>query len=272
MQTVEDFAVKELVVLTGYEEEIVRQMAAQALSMQQQETNQYFLDLFGTSQEILDFIERFNQKRFPMQQMGAWSERLVKEEPKIQVEQKPIKKKKKKRMERVGNAPLGFEGREVCECMATEHQLITNCLECGKIICEYEGTESCPSCGTSIAGTVTLSGDYDTALARKERLLDYDQNATQRTHVHDVATDFDTSQLYNRWKSKEEKLELQQQLEAQEQREREAKSRRVMTLNLDSQTITFEKESVPKLSESSGVYRRNLGQKAPQFIAQSHVS
>ena len=32
-----------------------------------------------------------------------------------------------------------LKGRHVCECMATKHDLVNNCLQCGKIVCSQEG-------------------------------------------------------------------------------------------------------------------------------------
>ena len=32
-----------------------------------------------------------------------------------------------------------LEGRRSCSCQATKHDLINNCLSCGKVICKQEG-------------------------------------------------------------------------------------------------------------------------------------
>ncbi|KAJ3189775.1 hypothetical protein HDU85_000059 [Gaertneriomyces sp. JEL0708] len=53
-------------------------------------------------------------------------------------------------MVKVGNAPAGFGGRVVCECLAAKHGLVTNCLNCGKIVCRLEGPGPCPCCGTPV--------------------------------------------------------------------------------------------------------------------------
>ena len=34
-----------------------------------------------------------------------------------------------------------LEGRRGCNCQATKHDLINNCLSCGKIVCKQEGIE-----------------------------------------------------------------------------------------------------------------------------------
>ena len=32
-----------------------------------------------------------------------------------------------------------LKGRHPCECQAAKHDLINNCLQCGKIVCSQEG-------------------------------------------------------------------------------------------------------------------------------------
>ncbi|KAJ3009908.1 UNVERIFIED_CONTAM: Activating signal cointegrator 1 [Siphonaria sp. JEL0065] len=54
---------------------------------------------------------------------------------------------------RVGNL-VGLNGRPICECLAAKHGLLTNCLTCGKIICQLEGPGPCPSCGSLVESTI----------------------------------------------------------------------------------------------------------------------
>ncbi|KAJ2512416.1 hypothetical protein H4217_006903 [Coemansia sp. RSA 1939] len=37
-----------------------------------------------------------------------------------------------------------------CECQASEHPLLTNCLTCGRIVCQAEGPGPCMFCGTEV--------------------------------------------------------------------------------------------------------------------------
>lgn len=41
-------------------------------------------------------------------------------------------------------------GRHKCNCQASKHRLINNCLKCGRIICEQEGSGPCPFCGNLV--------------------------------------------------------------------------------------------------------------------------
>jgi hypothetical protein len=38
-------------------------------------------------------------------------------------------------------------GRKICYCQATIHKLISNCISCGKVVCEQEGEGPCLFCG-----------------------------------------------------------------------------------------------------------------------------
>ncbi|NWU99452.1 TRIP4 protein, partial [Upupa epops] len=39
-------------------------------------------------------------------------------------------------------------GRHTCECLGQKHKLINNCLVCGRIVCEQEGSGPCLFCGS----------------------------------------------------------------------------------------------------------------------------
>ncbi|XP_075753593.1 activating signal cointegrator 1 [Pelodiscus sinensis] len=41
-------------------------------------------------------------------------------------------------------------GRHSCECLGQKHKLINNCLTCGRIVCEQEGSGPCLFCGTLV--------------------------------------------------------------------------------------------------------------------------
>lgn len=43
-----------------------------------------------------------------------------------------------------------FLGRSTCECQAAKHKLIGNCLKCGRIVCDQEGSGPCFFCGTLV--------------------------------------------------------------------------------------------------------------------------
>lgn len=42
-------------------------------------------------------------------------------------------------------------GRHACECLAQKHALINNCLSCGRIVCDQEGSGPCLFCGSLVS-------------------------------------------------------------------------------------------------------------------------
>uniref|UniRef100_A0A914KQ50 Zinc finger C2HC5-type domain-containing protein n=1 Tax=Meloidogyne incognita TaxID=6306 RepID=A0A914KQ50_MELIC len=42
------------------------------------------------------------------------------------------------------------QGRHICGCQARIHNLIRNCLNCGRVVCEQEGSGPCFYCGTIV--------------------------------------------------------------------------------------------------------------------------
>ena len=53
---------------------------------------------------------------------------------------------------------------EVCQCQATAHALVTNCLTCGKVICEVEANLPCTFCKTPHGTARCLTPDEMAAL------------------------------------------------------------------------------------------------------------
>ncbi|XP_054024983.1 activating signal cointegrator 1 [Dryobates pubescens] len=41
-------------------------------------------------------------------------------------------------------------GRHPCECLAQRHRLLNNCLRCGRIVCQQEGSGPCLTCGALV--------------------------------------------------------------------------------------------------------------------------
>ncbi|XP_012500284.1 PREDICTED: activating signal cointegrator 1 [Propithecus coquereli] len=53
-------------------------------------------------------------------------------------------------------------GRHPCDCLGQKHKLINNCLICGRIVCEQEGSGPCLFCGTlSIRRTQVIDDESD---------------------------------------------------------------------------------------------------------------
>lgn len=114
------------------------------------------------------------------------------------------KKKKAGKVISIAEAAKGslvFQQGKPCSCQARRHQLVSNCLSCGKIVCEQEGEGPCSFCGALVlresstyAGlenfSISLSDAEATAEAFAKRLVEYDRNSAARTKVIDDQSDY----------------------------------------------------------------------------------
>ena len=58
-------------------------------------------------------------------------------------------------IQKSSNAALS--GRHKCDCLATKHKLISNCVKCGRIVCEQEGSGPCIFCGDLVSSPTILN-------------------------------------------------------------------------------------------------------------------
>ncbi|XP_017012842.2 activating signal cointegrator 1 [Drosophila takahashii] len=121
---------------------------------------------------------------------------------------------------RVQGDTILLKGRRHCDCQAAQHKLINNCLGCGRIVCEQEGSGPCLCCGDPVhtaeeeqqlakaarekgggsskaatkqgkkASKESAKEALDKALAQRDRLLEYDKNSEKRTTVIDDELDY----------------------------------------------------------------------------------
>lgn len=111
------------------------------------------------------------------------------------------------------NDMVMLKGRNKCDCQASKHKLINNCLNCGRIVCEQEGSGTCFFCGNLVCSeeeqklinSQTKKGEslkkslmdqkhctkgLDDAMAQRDRLLEYDKQSERRTTVIDDESDY----------------------------------------------------------------------------------
>ncbi|CAN1262694.1 Activating signal cointegrator 1 [Linum perenne] len=116
-------------------------------------------------------------------------------------------------LEEAAKGSIVFQQGKPCSCQARRHKLVSNCLSCGKIVCEQEGEGPCLFCGalvlkegSSYAGlegiTAPVSDAEAAAEAYAKRLVDYDRDAASRTTVIDDQSDYYEIEG-NSWLSKE---------------------------------------------------------------------
>ena len=88
-----------------------------------------------------------------------------------------MKNKKKSKSDQIVNESGTFllEGRRSCLCEASRHELINNCLTCGRIVCQQEDSGPCFTCGTLVFNKQQrdqlLSGS-DEAMQKVQQLAD----------------------------------------------------------------------------------------------------
>lgn len=112
--------------------------------------------------------------------------------------------------------------------MGLSHQVVGNCLSCGKIICALEGAGPCLFCGEPLHGVPEApNGTLAEAVERKNALLDYEKRSVARSMIFDDQADYFT--VDSQWMSQEEKTRLREL----ERERREKKQRRGVRMAVD---------------------------------------
>uniref|UniRef100_A0A8D8YRY8 Activating signal cointegrator 1 n=1 Tax=Cacopsylla melanoneura TaxID=428564 RepID=A0A8D8YRY8_9HEMI len=161
----------------------------------------------------------------------------------------------------------GPKERRRCDCEASEHKLINNCLKCGRIVCSIEGSGPCLFCGELVCSReerrlIEQSDQGDTlyqklmdrkvikgleeAIKNRDRLVDFDRNCEQRTVVIDDAHDYFCDNSV--WLTKEERDKIAKK---QEELDRQRHSRlgpRKITIDFAGREIREEKNIVDTYS------------------------
>lgn len=133
-------------------------------------------------------------------------------------------------------------GRHRCDCQASKHKLINNCLKCGRIVCEQEGSGPCSFCNTLVVSKAEkeyinrgtkksealhnkllhskkvhdnkeneikpLSKGLQKAIEHKNKLLEFDKTSEKRTKVFDDESDYFYSN--SKWINPADREKLQQ--------------------------------------------------------------
>lgn len=157
-----------------------------------------------------------------------------------------------------------LKGRHLCSCQASKHKLINNCLKCGRIVCEQEGSGPCFFCGNLVCSEEELrvieqsgkKGDglkkqlmqqqrpkgWEEAMAMRNKLLEYDQTSEKRTTVIDDECDYFKSNSV--WLSDSERTKLKELEEKMEAKRHSSRMSRKITIDFSGREVIEE----PKLS------------------------
>ncbi|XP_011292639.2 activating signal cointegrator 1 [Musca domestica] len=161
-----------------------------------------------------------------------------------------------------------LKGRRLCNCQASQHKLINNCLTCGRIVCEQEGSGPCLFCGEIVctneeqhilksAGkkgenlmkSLKEKGGGESlkkALEQRDRLLEYDRNSEKRTTVIDDELDYFEENSV--WLSDEQRKKFEQLKQEMHDRKHASRINRKIKIDFagravdDDVTITAEYE------------------------------
>ncbi|KAL2244238.1 activating signal cointegrator 1 [Sesamum indicum] len=200
-------------------------------------------------------------QRAPKQAMPSSSQenrsKNEKAEPKSThtTNQSNSKKKKSGKVVTLAEAAKGsivFQKGKPCSCQARRHRLVSNCLSCGKIVCEQEGEGPCNFCGALVLkegstyagldeGVMLLTDAEAAAEEFAKRLVEYDRNSAARTTVIDDQSDYYEIEG-NSWLSNEEKELLRKKREELEEAERAKRSKVVMTFDLLGRKVLLNKD------------------------------
>ncbi|XP_041984758.1 activating signal cointegrator 1 isoform X2 [Aricia agestis] len=163
-----------------------------------------------------------------------------------------------------------LKGRHHCDCEASKHDLINNCLQCGRVVCKQEGSGPCLFCGNLVCtpeeqreiNTKTKSGaklaqslmeksrpkGWEEAITHRNRLLEYDRTSEKRTHVTDDDSDYFMASSV--WLSETEKERLRQYQQKLHDKKHASRRDKKMVLDfagrqvLDDNTIDHEPDEV----------------------------
>ncbi|EAR92830.2 zinc finger, C2HC5-type family protein (macronuclear) [Tetrahymena thermophila SB210] len=128
-------------------------------------------------------------------------------------------------------APL-LPGRQYCQCHAQVHNLINNCLVCGRVICEQEGAGPCFFCGNDVLAKGQRAefgqdeeafpefqdpnSDIQKAIQHKNKMIEFDKSNFIQKNVFDEQTDW-YSIADDVWQDKKARKQAIEQLVARQE-------------------------------------------------------
>jgi len=145
-----------------------------------------------------------NRKSPPSQNASATDKAQTKSSSAQSQHPSPNQQTKDKGVAIEKSHPARGKAKIVCGCFGTKYKALTNCLYCGRIICEKEGYGFCPFCGYMVEPPIDGDGK---AFLQKERLLRFDRDFARRTEVFDDQADY---QAPSTWMTEEEEKEAEE--------------------------------------------------------------
>ncbi|XP_004529628.1 activating signal cointegrator 1 [Ceratitis capitata] len=153
-----------------------------------------------------------------------------------------------------------MKGRRLCDCQASQHKLINNCLSCGRIVCEQEGSGPCLFCGEIVCTNEEMQlmksdskkgqnllkslkekggGEaLKKALEQRDRLLEYDRNSEKRTTVID--DEFDYFEENSVWLSDAERAKYERLKQEMHEKKHESRIKRKIKIDFAGREVEDE--------------------------------
>ncbi len=157
-------------------------------------------------------------------------------------------------------------GRHICECAAQKHKLISNCLNCGKIVCQQEGSGPCLFCGNLVCTgeeqeilsrnsrtseklyrklmdkgkEVDMKG-LEEAKALKDKLVGFDRTSARRTKVIDDQADYFSAE--SKWLSKQQRKEAQKKEDTMMDKKHQSRRDRKYVLDFAGREVREDKSN-----------------------------
>lgn len=141
---------------------------------------------------------------------------------------------------------LSVKNRRPCDCEGQEHDLVANCLGCGRIVCSAEGPGNCLTCGNLV-----LNKDQKSRLQEHVNLIPGTANTSpksgkQGNNFRVIDDQFNYfSMADQKWLTDKDRHSLRQERDELQA----AKYRRKLVLNVDIDNMIGGAESVPEIDD-----------------------
>ncbi|XP_077989088.1 activating signal cointegrator 1-like [Glandiceps talaboti] len=181
-------------------------------------------------------------------------------------------------------------GRHPCECQAQKHRLINNCVKCGRVVCEQEGSGPCFFCGAlvctpeeqevlarnshksekllkklmgdhlindKLTGRIDteaskMKANFEKAVKHKDKLIEYDRTSVRRTQVIDDESDYFATDT-NRWLSKTERDALKKREDQLREVRHGSRRNKKVTLDFAGRQVLDDNEVVDMYNRNDAV-------------------
>ncbi|KAL4703102.1 hypothetical protein ACJJTC_018139 [Scirpophaga incertulas] len=176
-----------------------------------------------------------------------------------------------------------LKGRHHCDCQASKHELINNCLQCGRVVCKQEGSGPCLFCGNLVctpeeqrelnaktkASAKLMESlmersrpkGWEAAVLHRNRLLEYDRTSEKRTRVTDDDSDYFNANSV--WLSSTEREKLDKYQKSLHEKKHASRVTKKMTFDfagrqvVEDNTIDYEvdEEKISEITSGGGARR-----------------